>query len=134
MFSRTDKHRPCLPYSCTGAKSQIFGFVTAIIVMCVLLFLTPVFRLMPYNTMAAIIIVGVSALIEFGVAYELLRVHFRDFIVWMVAFLVTCFAGVEIGLASSIGLSIVITIAGGWAGHALSCLAHQRACAHNGAV
>jgi hypothetical protein len=26
--------------------------------MCVLLFLTPVFKLMPYNTMGAIIIVG----------------------------------------------------------------------------
>jgi MFS superfamily sulfate permease-like transporter len=42
--------------------------------MCVLLFLTPVFRLMPYNTMGAIIIVGVIQLVEVGVAYELFRV------------------------------------------------------------
>jgi hypothetical protein len=32
-----------------------------LIVMCVLLFLTPIFKLMPYNTMGAIIIVGECA-------------------------------------------------------------------------
>lgn len=35
--------------------------MTSLIVMCVLLFLTPVFKLMPYNTMGAIIIVGERA-------------------------------------------------------------------------
>lgn len=48
-----------------------------IIVMFVLLFLTPVFRLMPYNTMAAIIVVGVMQLVEFGVAIDLFRVGSR---------------------------------------------------------
>jgi MFS superfamily sulfate permease-like transporter len=42
--------------------------------MCVLLFLTPVFRLMPYNTMGAIIIVGVSSLVEIPVGVELFKV------------------------------------------------------------
>jgi hypothetical protein len=42
--------------------------------MFVLLFLTPVFEKLPYNTMAAIIIVGVTQLCEFGTAIFLFKV------------------------------------------------------------
>lgn len=66
---------------------------------------------MPYNTMGAIIIVGVSQLVEFGVGYELFKIHLRDFIVWLTAFAVTTFVGVEIGLATSIALSLIILVA-----------------------
>jgi hypothetical protein len=51
-FSRSAINNSC------GAKTPLAGFVTSMIVMCVLLFLTPIFKLMPYNTMGAIIIVG----------------------------------------------------------------------------
>jgi MFS superfamily sulfate permease-like transporter len=51
-FSRSAINDSC------GAKTQLAGFITGLLVMAVLLFLTPVFALMPYNTMAAIIIVG----------------------------------------------------------------------------
>lgn len=47
---------------------------------------------------------------EFGVALELWRVHVRDFLVWLVAFVITTFAGVEIGLLASIALSLLILI------------------------
>lgn len=53
-FSRSAINNSC------GAKTPLAGFVTSMIVMCVLLFLTPIFKLMPYNTMGAIIIVGES--------------------------------------------------------------------------
>jgi hypothetical protein len=42
--------------------------------MFVLLFLTKVFELLPYNTMAAIIIAGVMGLVEFDTAIYLLKV------------------------------------------------------------
>lgn len=51
-FSRSAINNSC------GARTPLAGFVTSMIVMCVLLFLTPIFKLMPYNTMGAIIIVG----------------------------------------------------------------------------
>ena len=38
------------------------------------------------------------------------QVHFRDFLVWLTAFLVTCFAGVEMGLLASIVLSLMILV------------------------
>lgn len=47
---------------------------------------------------------------EFGVAAELWRVHVRDFAVWLVAFVITTFAGVEIGLMAAIALSILILV------------------------
>jgi MFS superfamily sulfate permease-like transporter len=34
----------------------------------------------------------------------------RDFVVWLVAFIVTTFAGVELGLMSSIALSLLILV------------------------
>jgi MFS superfamily sulfate permease-like transporter len=40
----------------------------------------------------------------------LLQTHLRDFIVWLVAFIVTTFAGVELGLMSSIALSLLILV------------------------
>ncbi|WIA23007.1 hypothetical protein OEZ85_001360 [Tetradesmus obliquus] len=103
-FSRSAINDSC------GAKTQLAGFITGLLVMAVLLFLTPVFALTPYNTMAAIIKFGVSQLVEVGVAMELLRVNLRDFAVWLTAFAVTTFAGVELGLMSSIGLSMAILI------------------------
>lgn len=58
----------------SGAKTQLAGFVTAMVVMFVLLFMTKVFSLLPYNTMAAIIIAGVSTLVEFDTAIYLFKV------------------------------------------------------------
>jgi hypothetical protein len=40
----------------------------------------------------------------------LLQTHLRDFVVWLVAFIVTTFAGVELGLMSSIALSLLILV------------------------
>ncbi|KAI8466625.1 MAG: proton/sulfate transporter [Monoraphidium minutum] len=94
----------------SGAKTQLAGFVTSIVVMFVLLFLTPVFAKLPYNTIAAIIIVGVTQLIEFSMAVYLFKTHLRDFLVWITAFLCTLFLGAELGLGISIGLALLIVI------------------------
>ena len=47
-----------------GAKTPLAQFVCGLLVMFVLLFLTPVFKLMPYNCLAAVIIIGVSTLVD----------------------------------------------------------------------
>jgi sulfate transporter 4 len=94
----------------SGAKTQLAGFITAMVVMFVLLVMTPVFSLLPYNTMAAIIIAGVSTLVEFDTAAHLFKTQLRDFIVWLVAFLCTLLLGVELGLAMAVGLAILIVV------------------------
>lgn len=58
----------------SGAKTQLAGVFTALIVMAVLLFLTPVFALVPYNAIGAIIIAGCTTLFEYKVAAQLWRV------------------------------------------------------------
>eukprot|EP00878_Enallax_costatus_P040227 GHUV01046260.1.p2 GENE.GHUV01046260.1~~GHUV01046260.1.p2 ORF type:complete len:147 (-),score=18.36 GHUV01046260.1:259-699(-) len=58
----------------SGAKTQLAGVITAVIVMFVLLFLTPVFALVPYNAIGAIIIAGCTTLFEWRVAAMLWRV------------------------------------------------------------
>lgn len=63
-----------LPPAAAGAKTQLAGFITSMVVMFVLLFLTKVFELLPYNTMAAIIIAGVMGLVEFDTAIYLMKV------------------------------------------------------------
>jgi len=94
----------------SGAKTQLACFITGITVMFVLLFLTPVFQLMPYCVMGAIIIAGVAALFEYETAYYLFKTNLRDFVVWLTAFICTLFLGVELGLAISIGLAMLIVI------------------------
>lgn len=94
----------------TGAKTQLAGFITSMVVLLTLLVLTPILKMLPYTCMAAIIIVGLTSLFEMGVALHLLRVHLRDFFVWVAGFLCTLFLGVELGLAISIGLAVLIVI------------------------
>jgi sulfate permease, SulP family len=47
-----------------GARTPLAQLVCGLLVMFVLLFLTPVFKFMPYNCLAAVIIIGVSSLVE----------------------------------------------------------------------
>ncbi|KAF8059692.1 SULTR2 [Scenedesmus sp. PABB004] len=62
-------------YTTTGSfsRSALAGVFTAIIVMFVLLFLTPLFALVPYNAIGAIIIAGCTTLFEWRVAKQLWR-------------------------------------------------------------
>jgi sulfate transporter 4 len=94
----------------TGAVSGIAGIVTATVVMFVLLFLTPVFEKLPNAMFGAIIIAGVIGLFDYPEAIFLWKVNKFDFTVWMLAFLGSLFLGVEIGLAISVALSLLIVI------------------------
>jgi sulfate transporter 4 len=94
----------------TGAVSGISGVVTGTIVMFVLLFLTSVFEKLPNAILGAIIISGVIGLFDYPEAIFLWKVNKFDFAVWMFAFLGSLFLGVEIGLAISVGVSLLIVI------------------------
>jgi len=94
----------------SGAMSGISAIVTATVVALVLLFLTPVFELLPLATLAAIVISGVISLVDYPEAIYLWKVHKFDFGVWMCAFLGTLFLGVELGLGISVGISILLVL------------------------
>lgn len=57
--------------------------------------------------LGAIVIAACIKLFDFSEATHLLRTNFRDFLLWMAAFLGTIFLGIEIGVAIAVGLSLV---------------------------
>lgn len=60
----------------SGAKSQLAGIVSAIVVMFVLLFLTPVFKNMPQNVLGAIVISAIVSLFNYSEWFFLWKVRF----------------------------------------------------------
>lgn len=78
-----DKHKhQCKTCNCwlhlfsfsTGAKSPLAQFISAWVVAAVLLFLTPLFKHLPYNVLGAIVVVAVSNLFEYEQAIYLFKV------------------------------------------------------------
>lgn len=59
----------------SGAKSQLAGIVSGIVVMFVLLFLTPVFKNMPQNVQGAIVIAAVLGLFNYSEWFFLWKVR-----------------------------------------------------------
>ena len=58
----------------SGAKSQLAGIISALVVMFVLLFLTPVFKNMPQNVQGAIVIAAVITLFNYSEWFFLWKV------------------------------------------------------------
>ncbi|KAK9819516.1 hypothetical protein WJX74_003191 [Apatococcus lobatus] len=94
----------------TGSRTQVFGIVSAILVMIVLLVLTPVFKYMPQNAQGAIVISAVVNLFNYTEWWFLWKVNKLDWLVFNTAMFCVAFLGVEIGLAIAIGLSIAIVL------------------------
>jgi len=93
-----------------GSHTPLASFITGMVMLFVLLFLTPLFTNMPQNVQGAIIIVAVLGLMDFGEAWFLFKVSKVDFLVWLVAWLCTMFLGVEIGIGISVGCSILLLV------------------------
>lgn len=93
-----------------GAKTLVSSFVTGIMVMFTLLFLTPIFTNMSANVQGAIIIQGVLGLFQWEDFLQLWSVSKFDWIIWVATFLFTLFLGVEIGILVGVALSLVVLI------------------------
>jgi sulfate transporter 4 len=94
----------------SGAKTLLSSFVTGIVLMFVLLFLTPVFTNMSANVQGAIIIVGVLGLFQYEDFVDLWVVSKLDWLIWVATFLFTMFLGVEIGILVGVALSLLILV------------------------
>eukprot|EP00448_Togula_jolla_P006333 CAMPEP_0170595688 /NCGR_PEP_ID=MMETSP0224-20130122/14701_1 /TAXON_ID=285029 /ORGANISM="Togula jolla, Strain CCCM 725" /LENGTH=871 /DNA_ID=CAMNT_0010919897 /DNA_START=55 /DNA_END=2670 /DNA_ORIENTATION=- len=94
----------------TGAVSQLSGIITALVMLCTMLFLTPIFYYLPKFVLAAIVISSVLPLVAYGEAIKLWRVKRIDFVLWLVAFAGTLFLGVLPGILVAVGVSLLIVI------------------------
>lgn len=93
-----------------GGKTGVSSMITTVLVGITLLFLTDWFYYTPLTVLAAIILLAVRRIFNYREAIHLWRTHRRDFWVLSMTFLITLFAGIEIGVFSGVLISIFIVL------------------------
>ncbi|AFP65321.1 sulfate permease (nucleomorph) [Chroomonas mesostigmatica CCMP1168] len=94
----------------TGAKTQLAGIITGIVIILTYLFFTPLFTYLPNVTLASIILVSVVNLIDHKEAWHLLHIRFLDFFAFMISLVSTFTFGVEWGIAMAVGVSLIFVL------------------------
>ena len=94
----------------TGAKTPLAGLVTGLFVMLALVILPSFIRKLPKFVLATIVISSVVNLVAIGEAKHLWKVRKLDFMLWVIAFLGTLFAGVLYGLIIAVGMSLIVVL------------------------
>ncbi|KPQ08586.1 MAG: sulfate permease, SulP family [Rhodobacteraceae bacterium HLUCCA12] len=91
-----------------GARTKLAGAMTALMIGAALLALTPLLYFLPNATLAAIIIVAVLSLLDFGALPRAWTYSKADGAAMAATMAFTLVMGVEQGLAAGVGLSIVL--------------------------
>lgn len=88
-------------------KSMYIFLLLGVIVLLALSYLSPYFNFIPEATLAAILICSIFTLLDFKLPWRLWHESKRDFIVWLVCFVVCIVSGVEVGLFVSIIINVL---------------------------
>ena len=91
----------------SGARTQVAGILTAILIVLTLLFLAPVFYYLPQAVLAATIVTAVTGLIDFrslGHMWKYMKLDAMSFLATFAAVLVL---GIEEGILVGVALSIL---------------------------
>ncbi|WP_431166644.1 SulP family inorganic anion transporter [Tenacibaculum halocynthiae] len=94
----------------SGAKTGIAAFISVVLVIITLLFLTPVFYFLPKTILAAIIVVAVFNLINVKEAKRLWSANNLDFWLLVATFFSTLFFGIKYGILTGVGMSLILLI------------------------
>ena len=93
-----------------GAKTNLAAIISAALVALTLLFLTPLFYYLPNSILAAIIMVAVFGLIDIKYPVFLWKTRKEDFIMLLVAFIITLSVGIKEGIGVSVAISLIAMI------------------------
>jgi len=93
-----------------GAATPAAGFLAALMIALATFFLMPVLAWLPKATLAATIIVAVLALVDFSILKKAWNYARADFLAVSVTIVLTLLAGVEIGVASGILVSVLVHV------------------------
>lgn len=91
-----------------GAQTPMAGVFTAAGILAATLFLTPLFRFLPQAVLAATIIVAVLSLVDLGAIRRTFRYSKADFAAMAATIAVVLLVGVEAGILSGVGLSLLL--------------------------
>lgn len=94
----------------SGAKTGVAAFISVVLVVVTLLFLTPVFYFLPKTILAAIIVVAVFNLINLKEAKRLWNANNLDFWLLVATFFSTLFFGIKYGILTGVGMSLILLI------------------------
>jgi SulP family sulfate permease len=94
----------------SGAKTPLASFVSVLIIVLTLLFLTSWFYHLPNAILASVILVAVFGLIDFREARFLWKTNKTDFTMLLVTFLSTLALGIEQGILIGVVLSLAMVI------------------------
>lgn len=91
-----------------GAATPAAGAFTAIGIALAAIFLTPLIYFLPKATLAATIIVAVLSLVDFQALKRTWQYSRNDFIAMLATIVLTLIEGVEIGIMTGVGLSLLL--------------------------
>jgi SulP family sulfate permease len=94
----------------TGAKTNLAGLFSLLLVVLTLLFMTPLFYYLPNAVLASIIMVSVFGLIDFSYAKKLWKNNKDEFFVLLTTFLITLFIGIPQGILVGVLLSLLLMV------------------------
>ncbi len=91
-----------------GAETPMAGVFTAAGILAATLFLTPLFAYLPQAVLAATIIVAVLSLVDVAAMRRTFAYSKADFAAMAVTIVVVLLVGVEAGIVSGVGLSLLL--------------------------
>lgn len=91
-----------------GAETPAAGAFTAVGIMLVTLFFTPLIAYLPIATLAATIIIAVLSLVDFGTIQRTWHYSLSDFSAMLATIVVTLGIGVESGIIAGVSLSLAL--------------------------
>ncbi|MDH5546262.1 MAG: solute carrier family 26 protein [Gammaproteobacteria bacterium] len=93
-----------------GANTPLASLITAALIAIVLLFLTPLFYFLPKAVLAAIIMTAVFGLVDIKEVKHLYHVKRSDLALLVVTFFATLTMGIETGILTGVGVSLLWVI------------------------
>jgi SulP family sulfate permease len=97
-----------------GAKTQLSGVVAALLVVLFMIVAPGVTAFLPTATLAAVVIVAASSLVDVKTLVRLVRMSRMEAVLLVVTFLGVAFVGVLPGIALAIGLSLLAFVRRAW--------------------
>jgi len=98
----------------SGARTQLVGVVGALLIVAFILVAPGVTQYLPSTTLAAVVIVAASSLIDLGAVRRLLRMDRVEGLLSLAAFLGVALVGVLQGIVIAIGLSFIAFVNHAW--------------------